>query len=100
MELLPDQKNSRLTAVLLLAISVIVVYMLGFHWFIMKHRDFAVELGELRDQLTRFETVAALRDSAELHLQAIRDSQSVRALENQYRYRRRQPGTGNDHLLP
>ena len=74
MQYLPDQKNSRMTAGLLLAIALILVYLLVFHWFILKHRDYAAELGDLREQLARFESVAALRDSAEQSLQAIRSS--------------------------
>lgn len=76
MQILPDQKNSRLTAVLLLAITATVVYLLVFHWFILKHRDYTSELGELREQLARFESVAALRSSAEERLQAIGESRA------------------------
>lgn len=74
MEFLPDQKNSRLTAGLLLAISLILVYLLVFHWFFVRHGEYATELGDLREQLARFETVAAMRESTEQRLQAIRNS--------------------------
>jgi general secretion pathway protein M len=76
MQVLPDRKDSRLTAVLLLLIAATLVYLLFFHWFILKHRDYASELGELRGQLARFESVAALRGPAEERLQAIRDSRA------------------------
>jgi len=74
MEFLPDQKNSRLTAGLLLAISLILVYLLVFHWFFVRHGEYATELGDLREQLARFESVAAMRESTEQRLQAIRNS--------------------------
>ena len=74
MQILPDQKNARSTAVLLLLIATIIVYLLVFHWFILKHWDYVSELGDLRGQLARFESVAALRTSAEERLQAIGDS--------------------------
>ena len=74
MQILPDQKNARSTAVLLLLIAIIIVYLLVFHWFILKHWDYAAELTDMREQLARFESVAALRTSAEERLQAIGDS--------------------------
>jgi general secretion pathway protein M len=74
MQLLPDQQNSRTTAVLLFLVTIFVVYLLMFHWFILKHRDYASELGDLRGQLARFESVAVLRDSVEKRLQAIGSS--------------------------
>ncbi|NIP18890.1 MAG: hypothetical protein GWM87_12585 [Xanthomonadales bacterium] len=74
MQILPNQKNSRMTAILLLVISIILVYLLLFHWFILRHRDYAVELSDLRDSLGRFQAVAAQRDSMEQRLSAIRES--------------------------
>lgn len=74
MELLPAQQNSRTTAILLLVIAAILVYLLVFHWFFLKHREYATDLADLREQLGRFEAVAAMRDSAELQLQRIRSS--------------------------
>ncbi|MBT8061856.1 MAG: hypothetical protein HKO64_05100 [Xanthomonadales bacterium] len=74
MQLLPDQKNARSTAVMLLIISLLLVYLLLFHWFFLRHREYAVELDQLREQLGRFEAVAATRDTAEQQLQDIRNS--------------------------
>jgi general secretion pathway protein M len=74
MELLPDQKNARLTAILLLVIAAIIVYLLLFHWFILRHLDYAEELSDLRGQLARFESVAALKGPAERRLEEIGNS--------------------------
>lgn len=74
MEWLPDQKNSGLTAVLLLIITVILIYLLGFHWFFQRHADYSQELADLKQQLGRYESVAAMRDSVEQQLQSIRSS--------------------------
>jgi len=76
MQVLPDRRNSRMTAILLLVIAAILVYLLFFHWFILRHRDYATELGQLREQLARFESVAALREPAEARLREIRESRS------------------------
>ena len=65
--------DSRLTAVLLLVIALITVYLLGFHWFLLRHVEYASELDGLREQLARFEAVAAQRESLEDRLRAIRE---------------------------
>jgi general secretion pathway protein M len=80
MQLLPDQKNSRMTATLVLIVVVIMVYMLMFHWFIIRHGEYSSDLGDLREQLARFESVAAMRESAEETLASIRDSRSDASL--------------------
>lgn len=74
MQLLPDQKNARSTAIMLLVVSVLLVYLLLFHWFFLRHNEYAGDLDQLRQQLARFEAVAATRDSAEEQLQSIRSS--------------------------
>ncbi len=80
MQLLPEQKNSRLTATLLLIISLIMIYLLVFHWFFVRHGEYASELESLRDQLSRFESVAAMRENTEDRLQSIRDSREDASL--------------------
>ena len=66
MQILPDQKNARSTAVLLLLIAVIIVYLLLFHWFILKHWDYAAELTDMREQLARFEEVLSFYERRSL----------------------------------
>lgn len=73
MELIPESGNSRLTAVLLLAILAIVVYLLFFHWFFLRHVEYSGELASLKDQLGRFQTVAAQREFMENRLREIRE---------------------------
>ena len=50
MELIPDQRSSKATAILLLVIALILVYLLLFHWFVLRHREYAEEIGGLREQ--------------------------------------------------
>jgi len=76
MQVIPDQRNSKTTALLLLAISVILVYLLFFHWFVLRHREYAGEIGDLRDQLNRFQTVASQRESLQVRLSQISNSQN------------------------
>ena len=80
MELMPDAKNSRMTAILLLVIVLILVYLLAFHRFFIRHGEYAEELSDLREQLVRFESVAAMRQGAEERLLAIRNSRKDASL--------------------
>jgi general secretion pathway protein M len=75
MQVMPDQRNSKTTALLLLAIALLMVYLLCFHWFVQRHRDYAEEIGGLREQLGRFQTVAAQRQTLQTRLSKIRNSQ-------------------------
>lgn len=73
MQVVP-QENGRLTAILILVIVLIAVYMIGFHWFFQRHAAYAGQIDDLRDQLARFEAVAAQRDALQGQLAAIRES--------------------------
>jgi len=75
MQVIPDQRNSKTTAIMLLVIALLLVYLLVFHWFILRHADYAEEIGDLRVQLNRFQTVAAQRESLQTRLSQIRGSQ-------------------------
>ena len=59
MALVAKQGNNRLTAILLLVIALILVYLLCFHWYIMRHIEYSSEISELSEQLGRFQRVAA-----------------------------------------
>ena len=76
MSLLIEKGNSRMTAVLLFAIAVILVYLLGIHWFILKHLDYNEEISELAGQLGRFQRVAAERGQVESQLQSLQGRRS------------------------
>lgn len=75
MQVIPDQRNSKTTAIMLLVITVLLVYLLVFHWFILRHSEYAEEIGELRTQLQRFQSVASQRESLQVELAQIRSSQ-------------------------
>lgn len=80
MQLVPDQRNSKATALMLLAIALLLVYLLVFHWFVLRHIDYAEEIGDLREQLSRFQSVASQRESLQARLGQIRNSQSDEGL--------------------
>jgi general secretion pathway protein M len=74
LQLIPDEQSSRPTAILLLVVTLILVYMVGFHWFVQRHVDYAGQLSDLREQLARFEAVAAQREPLQEQLATIRSS--------------------------
>jgi general secretion pathway protein M len=76
MALAIEQGNSRRTAILLLVIALILVYLLGFHWFILRHMDYSDEISDLALQLGRFQRVAAQRELVESQLQALQGRRS------------------------
>ena len=73
-QVIPDQRNSKSTALMLLAIACLLVYLLFFHWFVLRHNEYAEEIGDLRTQLSRFQTVAHQRESLQEQLGQIRNS--------------------------
>jgi general secretion pathway protein M len=84
MQVLPDQRNSKTTALMLLAIALLLVYLLLFHWFVLRHVEYAAEIDELRSQLVRFQTVASQRESLQSQLSQIRSSQNDEGLFFEY----------------
>jgi general secretion pathway protein M len=80
MQVLPDQRNSKTTALMLLVIAIILVYLLMFHWFVLRHMDYAEEIGASRALLSSLQTVASQRESLQTQLGEIRNSQSDEGL--------------------
>jgi general secretion pathway protein M len=76
MALAAEQGNNRLTAILLLVIGLLLVYLLCFHWFILRHIELGTEISELREQLGRFERVAAQQTLYEEQLEQLRNRKS------------------------
>ena len=69
-----DPGNSRLTAILMAVIALILLYLLVFHWFMLRHAAYAEELDGLEEQLVRFQSIAAKREPMEAQLKLIRES--------------------------
>jgi general secretion pathway protein M len=84
MQVISDQRNSKTTAILLLAITILLVYLLFFHWFVQRHRQYAEEIGDLRSQLNRFQTVASQRELLQTQLGRIGSSQNDAGLFLEY----------------
>jgi general secretion pathway protein M len=76
MQVIPDQRNSKATALMLLVIAVLLVYLLFFHWFVLRHREYAGEISDLREQLARFQSVSAQRAPLQVRLNELRNAKS------------------------
>jgi general secretion pathway protein M len=68
--------NGRMTAVLILVIVLLLVYLGCFHWFLLRHGDYSAEISDLSEQLGRYQRVAAQRGAYENLLQSLQDRKS------------------------
>ena len=68
MQLLPDLENNRPLAIGLLVIVLVVVYFVGFHWFVMRHVELAGEVDRLEQRAARFKAAVARRPELESQL--------------------------------
>lgn len=84
MQVIPDQRNSKATAVMLLVIALLLVYLLLFHWFVLRHINYADEIGDLREQLGRFQSVASQRETLQTRLAEIRSMQTDEGMFLEY----------------
>ena len=80
MALVAEQGNNRLAALLLFVIAVILVYLLCFHWFIVRHVDYSTEISDLSGQLGRYQRVAAQKSQYQSLLQDLENRQSDESL--------------------
>lgn len=68
--------DSRLMAMLIFVIAVLLVYVICFHWFILRHIDYNEEIGELTSQLARFQRVASQKEMVESQLKSLQGRRS------------------------
>lgn len=76
MALAAQPGSGRLTALLILAIVLLLVYLACFHWFILRHREYTAEISDLSEQLARYQRVAEQRSAYENVLQSLQDRKS------------------------
>lgn len=73
MQLLPDLKNNRPLAVGLLLIALIVIYLVGFHWFVQRHVQLGEERERLETQAARFKAAVLRGPELEVRLAELRE---------------------------
>ena len=80
MKLLPEPEHYRPLAIGLLAIALMLVYFLGFHWFVMRQVALSGEINELERQISRFKGNVELAEPLRERLNELRASQMDSAL--------------------
>lgn len=80
MKLLPDPQQSRPLAIGLLAVAVMLVYFVGFHWFVMRHVSLSGEIGDLERQIARYKGTVEMAEPMRARLNELRASQMDSAL--------------------
>ncbi|HMB40233.1 MAG TPA: type II secretion system protein GspM [Wenzhouxiangellaceae bacterium] len=80
MKLLPDPQQSRPLAIGLLAVAVMLVYFVGFHWFVMRHVSLSGEIGDLETRIARYKGTVEMAEPMRARLNELRASQMDSAL--------------------
>jgi len=75
MQLLPDREQSRPLALGLAGLLLVLIYLLLFHWFVMRHMQLSDEISQLQDDLQRFAEVVTRRDDIEANLQQLNSAE-------------------------
>lgn len=80
MKLLPDREQSRPLAIGLFAVALILVYFVGFHWFVMRHVSLTGDINDLERQIARFKGTVEMAEPMRARLNELRASQMDSAL--------------------
>jgi len=80
MKVLPDREQSRPLAIGLFAVALMLIYFLGFHWFVMRHVSLGGEIDNLQRQIARFKGAVEMAEPMRARLDNLRASQMDSAL--------------------
>lgn len=71
MQLLPDRESGKTLAIGLAVLAVVVVYLVFFHWFVLKHIDYSDQISVLREDVARFKSVVSQRAEIEQRMATV-----------------------------
>lgn len=80
MQLLPELKDNRPLAIGLLLIVLALVYLIGFHWFVVRHAELSDEISSLEDHAARFKAAVARQPGLESQLNELESERLDSAL--------------------
>jgi len=72
MDLLPDREQGRPLAIGLVVLVLVLVYLVGFHWFVLRHAGLSEQIAAVREDVNRFAAAAAMRETVEQRMQQVR----------------------------
>ena len=72
MQLLPDPEHAKPFAIVLALLTLVLVYFIFFHWFVIRHIGLSEQVGQLKEDIATFSARAAQRDVIEQRLVEIR----------------------------
>ncbi len=73
MQLLPDRDQGKTLAIGLAVLALVMVYLIGFHWFVVKHMDYSDQISALREDVARFKAATSQRELIEQRLSDVND---------------------------
>jgi general secretion pathway protein M len=79
-QLLPDLENNRPLAIGLLAIALVLVYLVGFHWFVVRHVELSDQVASLEERAARFKAAVARGPALESRLEGLESERLDSAL--------------------
>ena len=80
MQLMPSLENNRPLAIGLVLIAGLAVYLVGFHWFVVRHIELHEQVGMLEEQVARFKTAVERRPVLENQLERLQTERLDSAL--------------------
>lgn len=80
MQLLPDLENNRPLAIGLLVVALALVYLVGFHWFVMRHVELTDEIAALEERAARFKAAVTRQPQLEEQLRELQEDRLDSAL--------------------
>ncbi|GAB4181773.1 MAG: hypothetical protein Tsb002_02160 [Wenzhouxiangellaceae bacterium] len=80
MQLLPDREQGRPFALILLATLLVLIYFVFFHWFVLRHLEYADTLEVQRERLGSIRSRVAQRPLLEARLEQLRENRQDDAL--------------------
>lgn len=80
MKLMPEANQSRPLAIALLIVALILIYLLFFHWFVMRHATLSDQIGSLESRIARYKGTVEMADPMRTRLNELRAAQMDSAL--------------------
>ena len=71
MQWLPERENNAGLAVGLVVLAAMLVYLVGFHWFVVRHAEINRDMRQLTEQAARFKGAVARGPALEQQLQEL-----------------------------